>query len=43
MKVDESGWHGWMWMKVDKIDENGWKCMKMDENGLKWITKDKGG
>ena len=41
--MDENVWKGsnWMkvdiWMKVDKMDENGWKWMKMDEGGWKWI------
>ena len=28
-------------MKVDKMDENGYKRMKLDESGLKGITEKK--
>ena len=32
MNVNESGWNVWIWMKEDKVNENGWKWIKVDEN-----------
>ena len=34
MKVNESGWNGWKWIKADKMDEIGWKSWK-------WLKVDK--
>ena len=49
MKVDQINESGLYWMKVDEMDERGWKrwkwmkCMEVDEsgwNGWKWMNVD---